>query len=201
MSPTEPNPRKPSGLVRFVDGLWNAERDYFGPLGDYIFGCLTVLFLAAVVFGVVVVIRTRMPLLTEADYDHAVERWKEQGPKSYQLDVQVGGWQPGEIHAVVRNGVVTEMTRNGVAPNRKDAGSYWTVDYLLELIGDDLELQQNPEKMSQQFNIPPDSAVTLRAQFDSEFGYPVRYRRSIAGTHMDVEWTVTRFGDPADDSR
>ena len=64
------------------------------------------------------------------------------------------------------------MTRDGVQPKRQDTWSYWTVEYLLELISDDLDLQNDPQQKSRQFNIPEDAIATTQSALCTDSGLP-----------------------------
>ena len=54
-----------------------------------------------------------VPEISRADLQAAEEKWDRQGPKSYDMDLEIGGRQPGPVHIEVRQGRVTRMTCNG----------------------------------------------------------------------------------------
>src|SRR5262245_59345966 len=60
-----------------------------------------------------------IPRMTEADFNAAVTRWEKNGPANYDLDVLVGGRRAGKVHVEVRDGEVTNMTRDGVEPSQR----------------------------------------------------------------------------------
>jgi hypothetical protein len=128
--------------------------------------------------------------LTEAGYEAALERWKANGPTSYDLDLVLGGNQTGDIHVEVRDGQVTRMTRNGVAPERRAAWDYWSVDSQFQIIGDEMDMARDPKRG---FAAPPGSRVIQRADFDPELGYPREYQRTVLGTRLDIHWKIAHF--------
>jgi hypothetical protein len=145
----------------------------------------------------------RRPRLTREAYDHANRLWDEHGPANYNLDVDVSGNRPSQIHVEVRDGQAIEMLRDGVEPSQRRTWYYWTVPGMLDTIGQELDKVDDPEKG---FGAPAGSQVILRAQFDDRLGYPRSYSRVVAGQNLDMGWTVTRFevvdakGLPADEN-
>src|SRR5688572_20018407 len=51
-----------------------------------------------------------LPRLTEEALDAAVDRWRQHGPQSYNLDIEQTGRQSGQFHLEVRGGVPVAMT-------------------------------------------------------------------------------------------
>lgn len=134
--------------------------------------------------------RDPLPLLTAESLAAAESRWREAGPKSYQLSVEIRGRQPGVVEMTVRDGEVTEMTRDGRAPEQRRTWSAWTVPSQFDMLHLELVHEQNSE---QGFGAPPGSQAIVKAEFDPRFGYPRRVRRQVLGANLDMEWRVTRF--------
>lgn len=133
--------------------------------------------------------RESLPPLSRAAYKAALERWQAHGPASYELDIVLQGRQPGRIHLEVHHGEVTRMTRDGVEPRQKRTWDYWTVPEQFDTIERELEMAANPEAS---FHAQP-GTVIQQAAFDPTYGYPLRYRRVVLGTDLEVDWQVTHF--------
>jgi hypothetical protein len=138
----------------------------------------------------VLLFRERVPALTKADYQAAVERWQTKRPKDYNCDIEVYGNRPGAIHVEVRAGEVVRMTRDGVEPRQRRTWDYWSVDGQLETIGEELAMAADPEHA---FGGGATAPPILSARFHPELGYPEIYRRIVPGTQQDVTWKITRF--------
>lgn len=134
--------------------------------------------------------RDPLPLLTAESLAAAEARWRETGPKSYQLSVDIQGRQPGVVELTVRDGEVTEMTRDGSAPEQRRTWSAWTVPSQFDMLHLELAHEQDSEEG---FGAPPGSQAIVKAEFDARFGYPLRVRRQVLGANLDMEWRVTRF--------
>jgi Family of unknown function (DUF6174) len=147
------------------------------------------------------------PIVTREDLAAAERRWNDRGPASYNMDLEIGGRQPGPVHIEVRDGRVTRMTRNGVTPSQPRTWAYWTVPEQFETIRQDFDSAETPGG----FGAAVGTQTILKAEFDPEFGYPRRYQRFVlaskapsqsptpspqvtsGGADLDVEWIVTRF--------
>lgn len=158
------------------------------PLRSLWIGILLGVVVVLMVTAMVLLLRSggTLPILTETRYNEAYERWQSHGPASYDLEVAVGGDQPGTIKVQVRDGRVTDMTRNGVRPRRKSTWDYWSVPGQFDVIGVDLE---TAAKAGQ----PQSSRLVLRARFDPKLGYPAQYQRIDLDTRHEGAWEVTRF--------
>src|ERR1700744_5288115 len=108
-------------------------------------------------------LRDTTPLLTQAAYDAAVERWDAHGPASYDLDLTLEGNRPSQIHVEVRDHQVTHMIRDGVEPRQRRTWDVWSVPGQLDTIGQELEKAADPVEG---FHAPPGSRMIQRAQFD-----------------------------------
>lgn len=130
-----------------------------------------------------------VPEITLAKLDAAQSLWNERGPASYRMNIAVGGRQPGPVEIEVHNGRVARMTRNGVVPSQERTWEYWTVPSQFETIREDLDSAGREGG----FGAPPGTRSILRAQFDPQLGYPLRYQRSVLGTDLNLDWTVNSF--------
>ena len=143
-----------------------------------------------VILAAAILFRDSTPRLTEAIYEAAVARWDANGPDSYNLDLELTGNRPGEIHVEVRDGQVVHMTRDGVEPKQERTWYYWSVPGQLDTIGQELEMGRDP---AESFNSPKATEMVMWAEFDAKFGYPLKYDRVVLGTNFEIHWKVTRF--------
>ncbi|HEY4311923.1 MAG TPA: DUF6174 domain-containing protein [Pirellulales bacterium] len=145
--------------------------------------------LAIIVVTLVLKRGPSVPEITRADLDVAEQKWKANGPAGYDMDITIGGRQPGVVHIEVRAGTVTKMTRDGVTPSQSRTWEYWTVPEQFETIRQDFDSSETAGG----FGAAPGSQTILKAEFDSHYGYPRRYQRFVLGTDLAVEWDVTHF--------
>lgn len=132
----------------------------------------------------------RLPELTEAALDAAIQRWQENGPDSYDLEIEIEGQRPGIVTVEVRGGVVTRMTRDGQTPSQQRTWSVWAVPGMFDTIERELELAADPEG---EMNAPKNTRLWLRCQFDAKYGYPAQFHRAVFGGGPEVLWRVTHF--------
>jgi hypothetical protein len=131
----------------------------------------------------------RIPELTEARLELAEQLWNEQGPASYDMDLELRGAQPGNVHIEVRNRVVAATTRNGRTPPAWTWDA-WSVPGMFETLAQDLQTAEAPAR---EIQAPPGTHWWLRCEFDPKFGVPRRYHRQVSGNGPEVFWQVTRF--------
>ncbi len=152
------------------------------------------LLMAAAVIGLValavVLFGNRMPELTEDDLQAAVARWNEDGPKSYDLELELEGARPGTVQVEVRGGVVVAMQRDKQTPRRRATWDVWSVPGQFDTMLRELEMAENPNR---EMGAPQGTRWLLRAEFDPEFGFPRGFQRVVLGGGPEVSWRVTRF--------
>lgn len=154
-------------------------------------GMFVGLLITAVALGAFMIAsRERAPRLTPEAYRAALERWEARGLKSYDMDVEILGNQPGKVHIEVRDGQVAHMTRDGVEPRQRRTWEYWTVEGQFETLARELE---NAEAPADAFKAPGVSEMVMWAEFDPVWGYPRRYDRVALGGDFEVHWKVTNF--------
>lgn len=108
----------------------------------------------------------------------ACQRWREHGPRDYDLDYveRVDTEARGDEFVVqVRDGKVTAARRNG----EPTTDPVMTVDTMLDFIESALAADQAAGR----------SNYTV-ADFDRTDGHPVRYVHRARGTHERLEWRV-----------
>lgn len=156
-------------------------------LGGVVLG--TAMVLIALLVLAIAARRGAAPTVTTEALRAAIARWRERGPRNYDLVVVTSGRQTGSYEVQVRDGQPTAAQRNGRDLKRREA-TYWTVPGLLDVIQHDLKYVDDPVRG---FNAPAGSTVILRAEFDPELGLPRTYQRSILGQQSDIEWQLTKF--------
>jgi hypothetical protein len=152
-------------------------------------GCVVLGVVGGLLVYVLLSLRSHPPAMTEADLDGAIARWKTHGPSSYEMTVEVSGRQNGMLHVVVKDGRPESVERNGVATPER-TWKYWTVEGMFGTIRTDLEGLDQPERAFGEKDL---SQLVQEAEFDTELGYPRRYRRAVLSTGEFIEWEVTEF--------
>ena len=132
----------------------------------------------------------RIPELTPAAFTAALEKWEANGPKSYDLDLEIGGNRPGTVHVEVRSGIVTAMTRDGRTPDQERTWYIWSVPGQFDTIEREMELAEDP---AGEMHLGRDTRLWLRCEFDPQFGYPRVFHRAVSGGGPEVYWKVTKF--------
>lgn len=128
--------------------------------------------------------RGTTPRLTPEAFSAARQRWQDFGPRDYRLTVVQTGVRTGTIEVVVRDGEVTSMTIDGVAPAQKRTWYYWSAPGMLDVVERDLEAAAEEQ-------------LVLRAEFDPHYGYPRKYERVMLRARQQSQWEVVRF-EPAE---
>jgi hypothetical protein len=147
------------------------------------------LLLVAVIVGLQVFVAEKIPDLTEESFQAAYERWQTRGPASYDLDLQIGGAQPGVVHVEVRNGGVRTATRDGLTLQEWNRDE-WSVPGQFEMLEREFEFAEDPQA---EMDAPPGAQLWLRCDFDPQFGYPRHFHRYVTGGAPEVWWRTTSF--------
>jgi len=132
------------------------------------------------------------PTLTPALFDAAHERWKAAAPPSYDIEVSVTGPQASTYRVEVRDGEPQAAWRNGQPLITRRTFGTWSVPGMFATMSRDVEaLQRAAERDAQ-------APLILRAEFDSGYRYPAKYRRIDNGSRkgsdaIAVTWDVTEF--------
>jgi hypothetical protein len=150
---------------------------------------IAVLGLVSVLVVLRVFVAQRIPELTEASLTEAEDRWDRAAVASYEMDIKIGGAQPGQVHIEVRNDEVIAMTRDNRFPPQR-TWDVWSVPGMFETLERELELAQDPVHEMQ---AAVGTQLRLRCEFDPQLGYPRRYHRYITPGGPEVFWQVTRF--------
>jgi hypothetical protein len=158
------------------------------------FGWATVVGFAVttlVLIGLHFVADRQLQPLTRNAYEAAWQRWQQNGPKSYQLEVEVTGRQAARYQVRVERGEAVSATRDGVPLKQHRVWFTWTVPGMFETIQRDLEQLERAQRGE-----PNSRGLTVLVFFDPELGYPVRYLRAEQlgpGVNPEAGWTVKQF--------
>lgn len=144
--------------------------------------------LACVWFALEYFVAERLPELTEDKLRAAIASWQKAGPQSYDMDIELRGARPGQVHVEVRNKEVELETRDGRTPGRWTWDT-WSVPGLFDTLSQDLDIARDPEG---QIQAAQGTTWFPRCEFDPKFGYPAVYHRLVSGG-PEVYWRVTAF--------
>ena len=144
-------------------------------------GLLIALLLARQQFG------DSIPSHSLPAYLNAVDRWNEQAPQDFDLQVEVRGSQPATYFVQVRNGEARSAFRNGSYLPQLRSHETWSVDGMFATLAQDVARLEEAEQANSN---PP---FSLRVDFDSQYGYPAHYRRSEYDFPIEVQWDVVLF--------
>jgi hypothetical protein len=155
-------------------------------------------FLGAAIGLVIVLVWARQvnydptPNLTPEIFEAAHERWKSAAPRDYDIEVRVTGPQAAVYRVEVRDGEPQTALRNGQPlSNRRTLGT-WSVPGMFSTMSRDVEAIERAAKNGSQ------TPLILRAEFDAQYSYPMRYRRIDNGSRkggdaIAVTWDVAEF--------
>jgi hypothetical protein len=179
---------QPDGLTRGPAGDSAKSSGRVSPKTIAFVVASAALAVACVALALQYFVAERLPKLSEATLRAAIERWQKNGPASYDLDIELRGARPGNVHVEVRNKEVTLETRDGRTPGRWTWDT-WSVPGLFDTLSQDLQIAEDPE---QQIQAAPGTKWRLRCEFDPRFGYPAQYHRLVTGG-PEVFWRLTEF--------
>lgn len=127
---------------------------------------------AIVVAAVLLITRDRTPILTQEKLEEARARWREAGPRDYDLRLlkRADRLEPEEFDIEVRDRRVTSLERNGT-PLPTQRKSAYSIDGLFDIMQRELEMaaETNPTEGAR-------SRALLRARFDDRRGIPVVFK-------------------------
>lgn len=132
------------------------------------------------------------PTLTPALFEAAHERWKAAAPRSYDIEIHVTGPQASTYRVEVRDGEPQAAWRNGQPLTTRRTFGTWSVPGMFATMSRDVEaIERAASRGAQQ-------PLILRAEFDSQYSYPAKYRRIDNGSRkgndaIAVTWDVTEF--------
>jgi hypothetical protein len=120
--------------------------------------------------------------LTPGQLAAAIQRWKEKGPRDYDMTFTKTVGEPETFVVEVRAGQVVSAERNG-QPLEDRLLHYYSMNELFSYI-----------KSFQEVDAKPGQPKTFTvATFDPNDGHLLRYIRRVMGTKQRAEITVTDF--------
>lgn len=131
--------------------------------------------------------------LTAAALESARQRWQQSGVESYTLEVEVFGRQPAVYRVEVRRGRTRSATRNGAPLRQQRTWGTWSVPGMFDTIERDLAHIERVAEGRADASTP---RLTVRVQFDQQYGLPRRYlriERAGIGGNPEVRWEVRQF--------
>ena len=149
------------------------------------------LFGLAAMLGITVIARQgRLRPLTPEAFETARQRWQTHGPEDYDVLATVSGRQPAIYRVEVRGGKIRSALRNGQPLRQRRTMGTWSVPGMFGTIAADLESQRRIADGTANATTPH---VRLRADFDTQLGYPIRYHRMELrgqGGNYEIAWDV-----------
>lgn len=156
--------------------------------------------------------RDPLPPLSATDFQAAQNRWRENGPQDYFIEVRVQGRQPATYRVEVQDGEAVRAFRNGQPLNQKRTWGTWSVPGMFSTMASDFRQVAMFQSGRGDENT---SNLGLYGVFDPYYGYPQRYRRitwsqgredsmahrvgqaegGVSGgdAEMEVSWEVVQF--------
>lgn len=131
-----------------------------------------------------------LPALTAETLQAARDKWAQQGPPSYDMELVIKGREPGLVIVQVRDGEVIRMTRDGREPDQRRTWQYWSVPAQFDTLEEEMA---DVHKSGTGFADSATVHTRLEAQFDPKYGYPALYRRIVLGNDNSMSWEVIRF--------
>lgn len=159
-------------------------------------GLLAAALLGAVVSVTVVMVvfaiarRDPSPEVSRELLDKAISQWKQNGPLNYDVETVVDGPQQGVYRVSVREGEAISLLHNGTSITRPQGWDTWSVPGMFDTIRRDIETAERVESGQADKYTP---RLRLKADFDSKYGYPKRYRRTPKSGGGEIIWNVTKF--------
>jgi len=132
------------------------------------------------------------PSLSPEQFHAAHESWKAHKIPSYDIEVKVTGPQAATYRVEVRDGEALAAWRNGQPLISQRTFGTWSIPGMFSTISRDVEAIERAAAEHRQ------RPLILRAAFNSQYGYPERYRRIDNGSRkggdsIAVTWDVMEF--------
>jgi hypothetical protein len=133
---------------------------------------------------------SRLETLTPVQLDQAEQNWRTHQPVTYRLVIEMSGdrVETGTFEALVRDGKVVTLRRNGLGVTA-GSGEDYSMDGLFRMMRQELSLAEKPTMLG----APAGYSAYLQAEFDTETGRLIRYRRSVGGASNAIEIEVLEY--------
>lgn len=163
-------------------------RRKLGLLAAALLGAVTTV--TAVMVVLAISRRDPSPEVSRVVLEEAITRWKQDGPSNYDVETVVEGRQQDIYVVSVRGGEAISLVHNGTPINRPQGWDTWSVPGMFDTIRRDVETVERVESGQADKYTP---RLRLKADFDSKYGYPKRYRRTPKSGGGEIIWNVTKF--------
>ena len=124
--------------------------------------------LAAVLFFIITTFADKTPLLLPGMVEDSQEKWTREGPRDYDLsiNIQVDRQDESRAEVTVRDGKLVSQTYNDLP--RSSSDDSYTVNGLFRTMERELELSLHAKQKGD---------TVLKAEFDQKLGVPVVFKR------------------------
>jgi len=173
-----------SGLGPSVTGGKPTESKSASVWFFIIMGCLLLVTLIGLLMARYSTRQIRIPTIARTDFDAGWKKWQDKAPLDYRIRTVVAGRQAAEYEVTVREGRVVSATRNGQPLTQPRTMGTWSVPGMFDTIELDVNTTEEPN---------PRLKLTLRGEFDEQWGYPRRYLRNDYTSKTETQWEVTQF--------
>ena len=131
---------------------------------------------------------TDLPEISPRELDQAIAKWKESGPKDYDLDMTiVSNAHKTDIHLEVRGGEGKRLVRNEIESTRPEELAQWTIEGQMQQIAAYIERDTSLAARNagqQMVNV---------GKLHPDLGYPIEYSRQGTGDQTKFHVTIENF--------
>ncbi len=168
--------------------------------GPYVLiGFFALLAIAGVtLWQVAIAQRGKNPPLTLERLNQAQQRWLQDRPENYSLQIKVFGQHGGQLTIVV-HGDHAQLKAEPAKMLDSDSSDFWnanvwTVDGMFVRLKRDLDIVANPDFVPPAGTAAPSHGYkTLRADFDDRLGYITHYKRPQLDQLPSLQWKIEAF--------
>lgn len=142
--------------------------------------------------------RGKNPPLTLERLEVAQQRWLQDRPENYSLQIRLFG-QHGGLLKVNVNGEHAQLEADPPKLLEKGSSDFWnpnawTVDGMFVRLRRDMDIVANPDFVPPAGTAAPAHGYkTLRADFDNRLGYITTYKRPQLDQLPSLQWRVESF--------
>jgi len=148
---------------------------------------------AATIVVLILIFRDPAPRLTKSGLAEAQAKWLAHSSSHYDMHVQAVGYSTDTYELQVRDGELSAVTFNGHPSTRPESFHAWTIQGMFAVMSRDIDRE---ERAAAGKAAPGEGRLSLRAEFDPQIGYPIRYLRSDRATACTSSWTIKSITFP-----
>ncbi len=131
-----------------------------------------------------------LPKITEQRLQQAERKWLSKDQEDYTCQINLTGSQTATYFVQVKDGQPVAVTNEVGRELPRRTWDAWTIPGLFENMARELESCLEAESP---LGTTGEASVLLRAAFDPEWGFPVRYRRAVLGSDITIAWKISDF--------